>query len=137
MGLAPGRGDRAALGTAAAVADSHGLALSRGEQAAAAAEVEHLAAAPEHHGDDLSGARQPPRLGGADRLLPDQTDAGQLRGQGLEVHGDQHGRRVATVQRHPARVGVLQERRERLPEPPPRHRSVGLDPVSYAGTPAR
>src|SRR5690349_21843596 len=66
VGLAPGAGDRAALGAALAIAEQEGLALGSAEEAAGAAEVEHLGGAAEDSRDDPRRAGEPAGLGGGD-----------------------------------------------------------------------
>ena len=57
VGLAPRGRDVTALGAALAVAEGEGAALGAGEEALGAAEVEDLALAVEHRGDDGGRAR--------------------------------------------------------------------------------
>ena len=66
MRLGPRGRDGATLGAAASVAEPDGFALRRGEQAAAAAEVEDLAVAVQDYGDEVGGAGESSGVGGGE-----------------------------------------------------------------------
>lgn len=116
VGLAPGGGDVATVGPAGGLGDGEDLALGRGEQAAGAAGVEDHAGAVEHDGDDPGGARQAACLPGGDGLVGDggHPEVGQ---QLVELHGDQDGGRISSVQGKTLRVDGLEERHERGTQP--------------------
>ena len=138
VGLAPGRGDRAALGAAAGLGDGEGLALRGGEEPSGAAEVEHLRLPAEDGGDDAGAAGEPAYLTGAGAgAVAEGADAG-LRGEARRRGSSPprwwrcrragaagRGRRLRAARRTPGRGVGPRAPAARPPRPP---RAPGAQP---------
>ena len=105
---------------------SRGLGLASAE--ALVAEGAHVVLSAR----SADGVRAAAERLGAVGVVADQADPGELRLQRPQVDGDQHRGRVPTVQRQPGRVDVLQQRRERLAQPPSRRHPVALTQARQA-----
>jgi hypothetical protein len=82
---------------AAAVAQHEGAAQRAGDQAALAANIEHLPGAAEHRRQDCRVARQPPNCRRGESNSAVQRARGKPTGERVVVSGDDDLQRVATV----------------------------------------